>query len=520
MNMPKRIVLYPFLFTLYVVLNPLVNNLGEILLSQALRPLIALLLATALIMLILRLIFRDWHYAGYLTFLLLAFFFLYSHISRMLQDRFSLNVDAIRPALLAGWGGLFLALGVKRIWLRFGGARVTRALNIYLGLLLFVGVLSGAPTLSKSIAQPSERDGPPRSLDGAVQLDCTNTPDIYFIILDAYGRADVLESMYGVDNSAFIARLESKGFYVASQSHPNYIQSIFSIPSGLNFSYLESEPAGVDAAEYFTSLIANNQLMQTLKQCGYQTIAFETGFSFSDRPQVNLYLSGGSPLNNFENLLLADSPLDWLPQVLFQRPPAYSYEGHRERVLFTFDELATIPGRPGPKMVFAHIISPHPPFVFDARGNAVQPPRSYSIGDGDDYRGGWEEYRQGYAGQVQFVNRMLEKTVDVILSKSSTPPVILIQGDHGPGGFLDWDSPEQSCLWERASIFNAYYLPGAEANVLSADISPVNSFRIVLKIYFDANMELLPDRTYFTSHRLTRQIIDITGQRDSTLNCP
>jgi len=141
----------------------------------------------------------------------------------------------------------------------------------------------------------------------------------------------------------------------------------------------------------------------------YQTIAFETGFSFSGPPTSRPLPVRGSPLNNFENLLLADSPLDWLPQVLFQRPPAHSYEGHRERVLFTFDKLATIPVRPGPKMVFAHIISPHPPFVFDAQGNAVQPPRSYSIGDGDDYRGDWEEYRQGYAGQVQFVNRMLEK---------------------------------------------------------------------------------------------------------------
>jgi hypothetical protein len=518
--MPKRIVLYPFLLALYIVLNPLINNLGEIPLSQALRPLIVLLLAAVLSMLILRWIVRDWHYAGYLTFLVLAFFFLYGHISRMLQDRFSLNVDAIRPALLAGWGGLFLALGMNQIWHRIGGAQVTRALNIYLGLLLFVGVLSGASALFKSIAQPSERDQPQPSFEGAVQLDCTSTPDIYFIILDAYGRADVLESMYGVDNSAFIARLENKGFYVASQSHSNYIQSIFSIPSGLNFSYLESEPAGAPAAEYFTGLIADNQLMRTLKPCGYQTIAFETGFSFSDRPQVDLYLSSGSPLNNFEDLLLADSPLDWLPQALYQKPPAYSYEGHRERVLFTFEELAAIPERPGPKLVFAHIISPHPPFVFDAQGNAIQPPRSYSIGDGDDYRGDWEEYRQGYTGQVQFVNRMLEKTIDAILSKSSTPPVIIIQGDHGPGGFLDWDSPEQTCLWERASIFNAYYLPGTEVNALSPDISPVNSFRIVLKTYFDANLELLPDRTYFTSHRLTRQIIDITGQRDSTLNCP
>jgi hypothetical protein len=115
---------------------------------------------------------------------------------------------------------------------------------------------------------------------------------------------------------------------------------------------------------------------------------------------------------------------------------------------------------------------------------------------------------------------MLAKTIDAILAKSSRPPVIIIQGDHGPGGFLDWDSPAQTCLWERASIFNAYYLPGPNASALTPDISPVNSFRVVLNTYFSANLELLPDYTYFTSHRLTRQIIDITDQRTSTLNCP
>jgi hypothetical protein len=114
---------------------------------------------------------------------------------------------------------------------------------------------------------------------------------------------------------------------------------------------------------------------------------------------------------------------------------------------------------------------------------------------------------------------MLERTIDTILRRSSRPPVIIIQGDHGPGGHLDWDSPERSCLWERTSILNAYYLPDGGARYLYPAITPVNSFITILNVYFGAGMELLPDDTYFTSHRLERQVIDITGERNSLDNC-
>ena len=510
---------YPFLFAIYVILNPLFTNLGEIDLSQAARPLTVLLLAALAILLVCYFAFKDWHYAGYLTFLVLTFFSLYGHIARVLQDWSGLDVDANRPLLLTVWAILLLVLSFKKIWLLFGGKRVTHALNIYVSVLLVLGIVSGLPNIPKAFTSPVAQSKPPASFENTIKLDCSNTPDIYYIILDAYGRTDVLQSLYGVDNTAFIKTLESKGFYVAAQSHSNYIQSIFSIPSGLNFSYLESEPEGADAVKYFTNLTTNNQLMHALKQCGYRTIAFETGFSFTEDTQVDLYLSSGPPFNNFESLVLADSPLDWLPEAIYQKPAAHSYEGHRERVLFTFEQLRSIPKMPGPKMVFAHIISPHPPFIFDAQGNPIQPDRSYSISDGDDYRGTWEEYRQGYARQVQFLDRMLEDTVDAILRKSSRPPVIIIQGDHGPGAFLDWSTPEQTCLWERSSIFNAYYLPGVDTSALTPDMTPVNSFRVVLNAYFNANLVLLPDKTYFTSHRLIRQIIDITNQYASKKNC-
>jgi hypothetical protein len=172
----------------------------------------------------------------------------------------------------------------------------------------------------------------------------------------------------------------------------------------------------------------------------------------------------------------------------------------------------------GPTIVFAHFIIPHPPFVFAADGSPAAPPRSYSLDDGEEFPGTWQEYHTGYAAQVRFVNGMLKKTIDAILSGSSQPPIIILQGDHGPGSDFQWDSPEQSCLWERASIFNAYYFPGGSQG-LYATITPVNSFRVMLNRYFSAGLSPLPDQTFFTSHLLPRQIIEITHQRESKANC-
>jgi len=40
-------------------------------------------------------------------------------------------------------------------------------------------------------------------------------PDIYYIVLDGYGRSDRLEEYFGYDNSAFTAALAERGFHVA-----------------------------------------------------------------------------------------------------------------------------------------------------------------------------------------------------------------------------------------------------------------------------------------------------------------
>ena len=52
---------------------------------------------------------------------------------------------------------------------------------------------------------------------------------------------------------------------------------------------------------------------------------------------------------------------------------------------------------------------------------------------------------------------------------------------------------------EATAILNAYYLPGVGNEALYDEISPVNTFRVILNEYFSANLELLPDRTFFMS---------------------
>jgi hypothetical protein len=517
----KKLILYPFLLILDILLIPLSVNLEQIDPGQALRPLLILLVFCGALMALLYLFLRDWHYAGYLVFLFLVFQFVFGHLWRSVQE-FIPSPEVTRWVLMGIWGILLVLLGLPRTWKRMGGAgKVTPFLNLVVGVLLLTQVVLNLPKLLRESA-PLAAGSASIQLAGdkeALKIDCSQRPDIYYIILDAYGRSDVLQEYYGVDNAAFLRSLRDKGFYVADAAHTNYIQTVFSVPAALDMEFIKPNPPDERGADYFTQLVAENKITRLLDECGYLTIAFETGFSFTNSSIVDLRLSRGTGLQELEELVLADTPLGLLASKTNWFKPGQGYPAHRERVLFAFEQLGKLAGRPGPKFIFAHILSPHPPFVFDAEGQPIDPPRSYTVHDGDDFKGSTTEYVQGYAGQVPFVNRMLERTIDEILSKSPEPPIIIIQGDHGPGGSLDWHSPDKSCLAERSAILNAYYLPGASPDALYPEITPVNSFRVVLNQYFGADLEMLPDVTFFTSHRLPRQVIDINDERDSTANC-
>jgi len=176
---------------------------------------------------------------------------------------------------------------------------------------------------------------------------------------------------------------------------------------------------------------------------------------------------------------------------------------------------------PGSKFVFAHIMLPHPPFVFDRDGNSLLPDRPYILWDGSLFPGTTEEYQQGYTEQMTFLNQKLVQVISGILARSSKPPIIILQGDHGPGAFFNMNDLDSNlCLRERFSILDAYYFPDGDYRLLYPTITPINTFRVVLNQYFGAQLDLLDDENYYASWDLPHLFTEVTRQVSLPCNSP
>jgi len=133
--------------------------------------------------------------------------------------------------------------------------------------------------------------------------------------------------------------------------------------------------------------------------------------------------------------------------------------------------------------VFVHILCPREPFVFDRDGNRRQ--------DGETrWRYDDPHSMDRYVDQVIFVNQEIEQLIDNLIIRSKVPPIIIIQGDHGP------TYPDEWLRRGYFGILNAYYLPDGGAEKLYPSITPVNSFRVILDYYFGTHLGLLEDRSF------------------------
>jgi hypothetical protein len=344
-------------------------------------------------------------------------------------------------------------------------------------------------------------------------------PDVYYIILDGYGREDFLRSSYGVDISGFIHELELRGFFVARESRSNYSQTTLTLASALNMQYLDAlvQSVGQDSTDHrpLVPLIRQNRVRSLLTQAGYRVVAFTTEYRRTEWRDADVFFSPSVPAATpFEALLLEDSLYSLIPlaRQALGMPARYpGYEYHRELILENLSRLQDLGNMGGPKFVFLHLVIPHPPFVFDSAGGPVEPNRPYRTFDGSQFEGSAEEYIAGYRLQLQFLNRELLETIDRLLDVSASPPIIILQGDHGPGAYLDWDGIEGTDLTERFSILSAYYLPHREADGLPPTLSPVNTFRVVFSALTDRTIELLPDRSYFSTWKHPFRLSDVTS---------
>ncbi|GAP13519.1 hypothetical protein LARV_01273 [Longilinea arvoryzae] len=322
-------------------------------------------------------------------------------------------------------------------------------------------------------------------------------PDIYYIVLDGYGRDDILEKFYGFDNQSFLNSLKDLGLSVAKDSRANYKQTNPALASLLNMDFINwlEEDYG-DAFDYspLNTITRDNRVVDQLSRLGYRVNTFATGNSEIEFIAADELFHPTLYPNEFEMLVITTTPL-WL---LWN---SQLHNIHREQVRFTLNYIAEAGTQVGPDFVFAHIISPHPPFVFGANGESITPDHPYSTFDASDFMlfGTLEEYRTGYTNQVSYINQEILKTVQEIFEKSNTPPIIIIHGDHGPGSQFNTLTLESDHLEERYAILYASYIPCGSDNPIPNDITPVNSFRYIFNTCFNSDFPYLENSQYFAS---------------------
>jgi len=359
------------------------------------------------------------------------------------------------------------------------------------------------------------------SLTEKIELQSGTKPDIYVIVLDGYGRQDVLQEIYDFDNSEFLSQLKTLGFFVADQSHSNYVQTAYSLASFWNFDYLNPWNSSYEYTQYLLAPIQNNRAFHLLGEIGYTTVSFENELQYAEIQTSAVYLSKFLPLNKFESLLLVDSPVEPISNAFNLPIPIPNYKTHAQRIQYELSTLEEIPVTiPGPKIVYTHILAPHPPFVFDQDGNPILHEQPYSLWDETSYTGGLDQYRSGYREQVIFINREIIKVIRNILAKSETQPIIILMGDHGPASMFNWRLDDPGCVWERTSNLYAILLPGQQTDrIVNPTFTPVNTFRVIFNTYFNTDLPLLEDRSYLMSWQQPTLKVDVTEERESREAC-
>jgi sulfatase-like protein len=356
--------------------------------------------------------------------------------------------------------------------------------------------------LARELAQPiKSRTATPAAAPGPAR-------DIYLILLDEYANSSVLQERFQFNNHVFEDSLRQLGFTIPKSVRSNYVHTLLSLPSLLNFSHLtrltsEVGPRATDAT-LPNYLLENNRVAAFLKGRGYRFLFFPSQWwpSTEHNRNADWEFQAWSGFNLGREATRSDLRRSFLRTTalgLFKKDDAWD----ADHVTRTLAGIEQVPERAEPTFVFAHIVSPHTPYVFTADCHTVG-----ARAPGGRPRG------QPYIDQLQCLNHLVLKLVTTLLQRSSVAPIILLQGDHGTNSLRYSDaksardvSPAQAR--ERFGAFGAYYLPGGGGRLFADSVTIVNVFQKVLDYYFNADIPPAPDQLYMSMERTPYDFVQV-----------
>jgi len=508
-------IVHPILFAVFPVFFLYARNMGQFDLAVTVVPSAKAAGVAAAIWIVAGLAMRSARKGAIIASLIVLPYFSFNSVAAVLR-RFTsggagIGIEVRHPVaavlIAAAALGVYAVARTKKDLVK-----ITSIFNFSAICLVALPVMSIAAYEFRKAGREREA---PRGADGAAALGVpasTPRPSVFYIILDGYGRSDMLEEVYGYDNSAFVNYLRGKGFYVAEGARANYSHTRFSLASSLNMQYLDdlAKRVGADYTDNdaVEKMIKDSTVRRVFAALGYRTVAFATGFYGTDIENADTFLRAPLGRDEFER-----GVSDAMTPKTDEEKAAYD----RRRILFTLEKLPGLAATKMPVFVFAHIVAPHPPYVFNRDGGPADIDRYYDGLVSANHLVNSEgitrsKSMQLYIDQLIFLDSRLTGVLDKILANSQGKAIVILQGDHGPCCFTHHEELSKTYLKDRMAILAALHLPGEVQKGLYETVTPVNSFRIIFKGCFGLGYPPLADRSFYSSVLAPYKFVDVTDE--------
>ena len=510
-NPKKFILIHPILFALFPVFLVYSQNIHLILIQGIIFPALIILGITFAIWIIIKIVLKNTRKSALLTSLYVFLFFSYGIAFDVLESNLTEEYFIFIHAPLLITYTFFVIFATYRI------VKTQRKLNnitsttnvVSITLLSLVLLNIGTYNFANFNSFEDELYNPT-----ILANENNNLPDIYYIVLDEYAPLRTLNTFYDYDNSDFTKFLQERGFYVAKNSHSNYAETFLAMASTLNMKYVNylSDTVGEESLDQRIpyQMISNNSVMKNLKSVGYEVYNFDSGWWGTRNLQIaDVNLCSKNQNMDFHTLHALKQISIFRSFDIFTKDPATKifHQERRDRIFCQFDDIVTIKEKTEkPVFVFMHVMAPHDPYVFGPNGEEVD--YKYTFGPTGSAYLGENEGKKAYLNQLIYLTKILKETIKNLQENSDRQPIIIVQSDTGPStGFPDTTSEVYQV--GRMSIFNAYYFPNQQYDLLFDDITPVNSFRIVFDTHFQTNYGLVDDRVFYSTYEKPYELIEI-----------
>lgn len=337
----------------------------------------------------------------------------------------ALTVLITVPAL---WPVLLIALGLETAIQFFQHIRhrplprvgaFTRTVMV---ALLFLGALRAGPVIWREVTDSLQTG----TMAGA-------DPPVYLILLDGYPRLDTLAEL-GYDNSAFIRQLGERGF----DHYPNATSA-----HGFTDHSLAAMLAG-DPIVLPTTKDAEDPI--ALRQSRRLSLVWPVEFTVLDPPLGHITTRGGQHLNagGLTDLEIEFLRRSLLPVIASDWTSGIVADSLRAHLSGTLDVVT----QQGMTNVFAHLVSPHPPFLYAEDLPGCWPASCDAFMNWADGLGlTLEEWASKMARQIDGLNADLLTAIDEIIA-ADRGAVIVLFSDHGGR----YRSPDVHDEWQRSFL--------------------------------------------------------------------